>query len=205
MNELDLLKTHWQKDNEYIKFKKEDIITMVHKSSSSIVKWIFIIALIEFITIIMININSYYKEPETYRDYEVVLVIFYILIMIFLISSFYTYIKKVKGSSNAKELMGNILKAKQQTIYFIITSVIFFIISIICSSINGDIIEGFKKGYYDGSNGNPPNEFDEIGIYLGVFMGFILLSIIIYIYYKLVYLRFTANLQKNYKELLDLE
>jgi len=33
MNELDLLKTHWQKEEDFIKFKQEDIITMIHKSS----------------------------------------------------------------------------------------------------------------------------------------------------------------------------
>ena len=56
MNELDLLKTHWQKDQEYIRFKKEDIIGMLHKSSSSIVKWIFIICCLELLLGIALNI-----------------------------------------------------------------------------------------------------------------------------------------------------
>jgi len=50
MDELELLKKDWQKnDKEYPKLSYNDIYKMILKKSSSIVKWIFIISLLEFV------------------------------------------------------------------------------------------------------------------------------------------------------------
>jgi len=46
-DELELLKKDWQKQSEALpKLTAEEIYPMLHKKSSSIVKWIFIISLI---------------------------------------------------------------------------------------------------------------------------------------------------------------
>ena len=50
MDELELLKNDWQKDNaNYPKLTYDEIYKMLLKKSSSIVKWIFIISILEFI------------------------------------------------------------------------------------------------------------------------------------------------------------
>lgn len=50
MDELELLKKDWQKDdNNYPKKSYNEIYKMILKKSSSIVKWIFIISILEFI------------------------------------------------------------------------------------------------------------------------------------------------------------
>ncbi len=46
MEELDLLKDNWNKNTEP-KFTKEEIYKMILKKSSSSVKWIFIVSIIE--------------------------------------------------------------------------------------------------------------------------------------------------------------
>lgn len=207
MNDLDLLKTHWQKDNDYIKFKKEDIMTMVHKSSSSIVKWIFIITLLEFTIIVALNIASYIKDTNSYGNSELLLIGLYFIIMIYFMYSFYKYFKQIKNSNNIKQLLKGIVSARKQTLYFISTNIIIFILNLVFSFIYGDMIEAFKKGYYDANNKIPDslNEFDKIAIYIGTSMGVIVILGIVYLYYNLIYLRLTKKLHKNYEELIELE
>ena len=48
MKELDLLKKDWQKsDNSFEQVSEIEIYKMIHKKSSSIVKWILIISILE--------------------------------------------------------------------------------------------------------------------------------------------------------------
>ena len=50
MEELDLLKRAWRKDDHsFSQLSETEIYKMLHQQSSSIVKWILIISLIEFI------------------------------------------------------------------------------------------------------------------------------------------------------------
>ena len=48
MDELELLKKDWQENQKFPKLSKQEIYALLHKKSSSIVKWIFILSLIEF-------------------------------------------------------------------------------------------------------------------------------------------------------------
>ena len=50
MEELDLLKKAWKKDgNAFEQLSEQDLYKMVHQKSSSIVRWILVISLIEFV------------------------------------------------------------------------------------------------------------------------------------------------------------
>ncbi|WP_166769784.1 hypothetical protein [Flavobacterium psychrophilum] len=49
MKELDLLKKDWNRNDNYPKFSEQEIYVMLHKNSSSSVKWIFYISVIEFV------------------------------------------------------------------------------------------------------------------------------------------------------------
>ena len=50
MKELDLLKKDWKKDtNSFEQVSESAIYEMIHKHSSSLVKWILIISILEFI------------------------------------------------------------------------------------------------------------------------------------------------------------
>ena len=48
MEELELLKKDWQENQKFPKLSKQEIYALLHKKSSSIVKWIFILSLVEF-------------------------------------------------------------------------------------------------------------------------------------------------------------
>ena len=49
MKELDLLKKDWQKNNAFEQVSEVEIYKMLHQKSSSIVKWILIVSLLEFV------------------------------------------------------------------------------------------------------------------------------------------------------------
>ena len=50
MDELELLKKHWNKSStNYPSLNKADLYKLINMRSSSIVKWIFIISLLEFL------------------------------------------------------------------------------------------------------------------------------------------------------------
>lgn len=48
MKELDLLKKDWKRNSDsFEQLSENDIYKMIHKKSSSVVKWIFIVSIIE--------------------------------------------------------------------------------------------------------------------------------------------------------------
>ena len=48
MDELDILKKDWKKnENSYTQITEKEIYGMLHKKSSSIVKWILVISILE--------------------------------------------------------------------------------------------------------------------------------------------------------------
>ena len=50
MKELDLLKKDWQKSEaSFEQLSEKDIYAMLHKKSSSVVKWILIVSILEFV------------------------------------------------------------------------------------------------------------------------------------------------------------
>ncbi len=64
MDELELLKKDWQKeDSKYPKLTYNEIYKMILKKSSSIVKWIFIISLLEFVFWTLISFGL--KDTES--------------------------------------------------------------------------------------------------------------------------------------------
>ncbi len=67
MDELELLKKDWQNKEEHLpKLSYDEIYKMIWKKSSSIVKWIFYISLIEFI--FWAGINIIFSDPESMQD-----------------------------------------------------------------------------------------------------------------------------------------
>ena len=69
MEELDLLKKHWNKEEvSFEQVSEKQIYKMIHKSSSSIVKWIFIISILEFL---LWSLMSFFmKDSEVMRQFD---------------------------------------------------------------------------------------------------------------------------------------
>jgi hypothetical protein len=62
MKELDLLKKDWKKNSDsFEQISEKEIYRMIHKKSSSIVKWILIISILE------ISFWDFFKLISQYR------------------------------------------------------------------------------------------------------------------------------------------
>ena len=69
MDELELLKKDWKKDNvTYPKLTYNEIYKMILKKSSSIVKWIFIISIIEFV--FWLAVSFFLKDTDNMKRFD---------------------------------------------------------------------------------------------------------------------------------------
>ena len=97
MEELEILKKDWKKvDSRYPKLSYDDIYKMILKKSSSIVKWIFIISILEFVfwTVISFALKDadFNKKFESYNAQNI-MIPFMILGYIILAYFFYKFLK----------------------------------------------------------------------------------------------------------------
>lgn len=222
MNELDLLKTHWQKDQDFIKFKKEDIVSMIHKSSSSIVKWILIISCLEFLIIGSIGLASYVDDPSGFTIYEIVFQAFAHIILFIFVYLFYKQYKRIKVSNNTKKLSNNILKTRSIVFNYIKTNFLLLGIQFAIGSFIGSHFEAFKEGFNEGyddvhrenlnitveriqSTSQNFETFNDITLWMAFIMTASILFLLLYLYYQLVYTRFATRLKKNYDDLVVID
>ncbi|MBB1149479.1 MULTISPECIES: hypothetical protein [unclassified Myroides] len=203
MNELDLLKKHWNANQNFPKISKDEIKKMIHKKSSSIVMWIFIISVIEFLCL---NLASFFLFNEESTDlqeknnpiFELIvnnidyLSGFISLVFIFL---FYTKYRKICVADSTKNLMKQILQTKRMVNYYIAINIslisilsLFAIISILSS--DADTSHSWKYYTY------------ILGLFTFLFLIFF---VIIWLYYRVVYGILTKRLMKNYQELEKIE
>ena len=120
MDELDILKKDWQKQEEKLpKLSYNEIYRMILKKSSSIVKWIFIISLLEFV--LWTGLSFFMKDSESMKKFETygadnimipISIVGYIILAYFFYR-FYMNYKTISVTDNAKVLMENILKTRR--------------------------------------------------------------------------------------------
>ncbi|MDM1347322.1 hypothetical protein HX052_14615 [Myroides marinus] len=194
MEELDLLKKHWNNSQQFPKVSTEEIHKMIHKKSSSIVMWIFIISIIEFL---VLNCFSYLFITEDSKESVGPLYRFMITnldwlslgVSVVFIYLFYCNFRKISVADSTRTLMKTILNTKKTVNYYIYTNITVFIIAFIIMLI--DILTIDDKLTLSSA-------LISIGVVIiicGIFLG------LLWIYYKLIYGFLIKKLMKNYKEL----
>lgn len=202
MNELDLLKKHWNANQDFPKISKDEIEGMIHKKSSSIVMWIFIISVIEFLclnlaSLFLFSEDSDFKENNNQVFDFILNNIDYLsgFISLIFIVVFYIKYRKICVADNTKNLMKQILQTKKMVNYYIainisIISILTMYAAITILSADNDPSHGWK--YY----------LFIAGIFALLFLFFLGL---IWLYYRLVYGILIKRLMKNYQELEKIE
>ncbi|WP_158962935.1 hypothetical protein [Myroides fluvii] len=202
MDELDLLKKHWNANHNFPKVSKDEIQGMIHKKSSSIVMWIFIISLVEFLllnlaSLFLFNEDSELKNSNSPIFEFIVNNIDYVsgAISGVFIVLFYIKYRKIRIADNTKNLMRHILQTKKMVNYYIainisVISLISLYAAISVLSMDNDPTHGWK--YY----------LFIIGIFTVLFL---LFFGVIWLYYRLVYGILIKRLMKNYQELEKIE
>ncbi|WP_295179570.1 hypothetical protein [uncultured Christiangramia sp.] len=210
MDNLDLLKKDWKKQEKSIpQLSYDEIYKLIWKRSSSIVKWIFFISIIEFGLGAGLNIfitdDEYWAKLEKYNLtlFSIITYVVSYLITFYFIYKFYKNYRAINATDSAAVLMKTILKVRKTVKYYIgfilISSAFVFIFSIIIV---------FRTHAMTPEIADPDMAFDWKNWVL--FIGGILLLLavilgVIWLIYTLVYGILLRRLHRNYKELKKLE
>lgn len=136
MDELELLKKDWKKqDGSYPKLSYNEIYKMILKKSSSIVKWIFIISLLEFV--FWFGISFALKDTESMQHFKsldandilIPLSIIGYGVLIYFFYLFYRNYRRISATDNAKTLMENILRTRRSVKYYVGFNLLYLVIS----------------------------------------------------------------------------
>lgn len=211
MEELDLLKKAWQKDSHsYEQISENEIYKMLHKKSSSIVKWILIISIIEvlFWTAISIGYNTdeYMKKLHAENMivyFKVLNFVNYAVVLLFIFNFYKNYIK-ISTTASTKQLMQDILRTRKTVKYYVWYNLGMIVVS---------LIAGFVIAFAY----NPKMEMlkdkiaHESNYYtLCITLGIMLLTIVVFVglfwlFYRLLYGILLRKLNANYKELKKID
>ena len=136
MDGLELLKKDWQNKEAHLpKLSYDEIYKMLWKKSSSIVKWIFIIGLIEFafwsLLSFLLKDSKNMQRLESYHADGIIIPLTVIgyLILFYFLYKFFTNYRKISATDNARLLMENILKTRRTVKQYVWFNILYFIIA----------------------------------------------------------------------------
>jgi hypothetical protein len=208
MKELDLLKKDWQKNDAFEQVSEVDIYKMLHTKSSSIVKWIFIISVLEILLwtsiSVFFNTDDYLKnikheeldvffEALTYFNYAVILVFIYL---------FYKNYVSISTTVSTKQLMKDILKTRKTVQCYVWYNL-------------GMVALSLMIGFFMAFTYNPEvvvlvdkigNNAKVMAITIGIFVLIIAAFLgIFWLFYRLLYGILLRKLYANYSELKKID
>lgn len=202
MDQLDLLKRDWKKqESSFPKLSYNELSKLIHKKSSSIVKWLFIISVLEFVIPYLImflsggnKIEDAYKELGLTTFMTIFYGVAYSIVLVF-IYLFYKNYKSISADSNPKVLMQNIIKTRKTVKYYI-----WFNLALI--PIIGSVVlyqtfhsEAFLEKLPQGTN--------MLFIWLISIALLLVVVILFWVFYRLIYGILLSKLKANYNELVN--
>jgi len=200
MEQLDNLKNIWKNQGESrIKFSEGDIFEMVHKKSSSIVKWILIISIIEFILPNMILFFTDFESTQRlYENYGLknimkIYTIIHVIVILGFIYCFYKNYKNISAENSVRKLLKSILNTRKTVKYYIYYN-------IVMAAIIG--IHMFYKIFNSPLFINKlPENTNKVVIWLIALGLFALILFLFWGFYRIIYGILLKKLNHNYKEL----
>lgn len=212
MDQLELLKQNWkQREQDHPKLSYNQIYNMLFKRSTSIVKWIFIISILELI----FWVGLYFVSPK--NTFEIIEklglmpfmigfnIVHYLIVLVF-IYCFYKNYTSIKVTDSTRSLMDNILKTRLTVKYFVIYNVAAFALTLVVINFfyhtKSDILlEAMAETY--GTIPDGP-EFLTYFFIAQIVVGIILILLLL-LFYRIVYGILLKKLYNNYNELKKIE
>ncbi|MDQ6529395.1 MULTISPECIES: hypothetical protein [unclassified Flavobacterium] len=209
MKELDLLKKDWQKNSDsFQQISENEIYKMIHRKSSSIVKWILIISILEisFWTFSNIFINTddvlhKMNHPEIVTALEFLTYFNYVVVLIF-VYIFYKNYKTISTTIATKSLMSAILKTRKTVQYYVWYNLGMIVITAILSFFIAFVYNPDMEFLREKLAMNGKAMFVTIGILFLVILGFFGLF---WCFYRIIYGTLLRRLYANYKELKKID
>lgn len=188
-----------EKENSFNQVSEKEIYGMLHKRSSSIVKWILIISILEFLFLRILDISTFFDEDYSNQmklnhiyEFEKYVTLLNFFVLSIFIYYFYKNFKSINNSSSVKKLMTDIINTRKTVKYYVWYNLILVGISsmfIIFSMFNYN--KQINSFYLENKL-----FFIFIGLTIVVFI-----IVIIWLFYKLIYGILLKRLLNNYKEL----
>ena len=214
MDELELLKKDWETSSEsFPSLNKDEIYNIIYKRSSSIVKWIFIISLLEFAFWTLISfVTGSAEDLKKMERYDVNYIIYPLMalgyiVLIYFFFIFYKNYRNISATENTKMLMERILKTRKTVKHYVIFNLVFMCISIVigvCIELtNNPEVQTLLSGI-ESEGGNNITIFYLIVVGLSLITMALITTLLLGFYY-LIYGLLLKRLKTNYKNLKALE
>ncbi len=211
MDELELLKKDWKKqEGNYPRLSYDQIYKMLWKKSSSIVKWIFVISIVEFLFWTLITVlfadNEYWNEVERLhlKEFTIISYIIGYAITFYFIYRFYRNYRKITSTDDVSSLMKNIINTRKTVKYYIAY--------VLISTGIVSMVMTYFIFYYHSLN----TTIEDVSAYtftttqwllflVVVALIFVVFLGLVWLFYRLLYGILLKRLHRNYKELQKLE
>jgi len=212
MDALDNFKKHWQDSptaEEH--YSKEQLTGFIASRSSSLTKWIFILGIAEFLFfgilgVLMLDETSMdqLKISGIYNIWIGYSILHYAVVIAF-ITMFYVNYKRIENTQPTRQLMRNILKVRR-------TMNIYVWYNILATAISF-IVTALYVAFTDPKTQEILTKADQQGnlwkLYLvsgAIVLGIALvISLVLWLFYRLLYGILLKKLKRNYKELSRIE
>jgi hypothetical protein len=212
MDQLELLKQNWkQREQDHPKLSYTQIYNMLFKRSTSIVKWIFIISLLE----LAFWVGLYFVSPKS--SFEIIEklgmkpfmigfnIVHYVVVVVFIIIFYKNYIA-IKVTDSTRSLMDSIIKTRKTVKYFVWYNVSAFAFTLIIINYfyytkSDVLLEALEETYGTVPTGPEFLTYFFVGqIVIGV-----ILILLLILFYRIVYGILLKKLYNNYNELKKIE
>ena len=212
MEELDLLKKDWKKnENSFQQVSETQIYKMIHKSSSSVVKWIMIIGIIEFLLMTSLGFfvadDNYTKNLEKFHIDKVmtVLTIFNYVVVIAFIFLFYKNFKLISTTDSVRKLMKNILRTRKTVQYYVWYNLTMFVIIFLIIMISSCYYDEKMNKMFEEISLNENAIWIWTAVIGSMVLTFAVMFGLFWLFYKLLYGILLRKLFRNYQELKKID
>lgn len=209
MDELELLKKDWDKSiKKYPNLSKEEIYNIISKRSSSIVKWIFIISILEFILWTTLSfLGNYSEELEKIQAYDYGF-IYYLIVISYIVNFVFMYLfyknyRNIVVTENTKVLTEQILKTRKTVKQYVIYNLSMMALSIplgVIMELSNNPETQILLSDIESKGENNIFIFYLIVTILSLMAIAVIVALFLGFYY-LIYGLLLKRLKKNYKEL----
>ena len=205
MSDINKLKEVWKgQKNDKLQFSYDEIHKMLHKKSTSLVKWIFYISILEFCFWLLISVLvdtdwDKIRALGLYNFMYTLNIINYVIIFVFIVF-FYKNYRTISAASTTQKLMSDILKTRRTVYNYVIYNVamLIFGFTIVLYHIfsNNDFIS--KLSSVQDGNSSHSTIYTTLAIAIVIV---VISAVLLLLFYRLIYGFLLKKLKENYKEL----
>lgn len=216
--DLDSFKKTWQEQPVQPKYDNSEILQMLNKKSRNYVKYIFWISVFEFLFFSILGLFYFFQDDESdgfrkileklgtheapevennFGHFYLAIKILSVLITAYFVLKFYQNYRKIKIEENLKGLITRIINFKKTVNAFILISIVlllaftFVLVAFIFYTLNSQNIQ--------------PSGSDLTVIIVAITISTLLAISMIWVYYRLVYGSIIKKLDKNLKQLREID